>query len=388
MFGKFVRRFLAFVLAAAAVLLLPLAMWISSAQRAFLNADTYKNGLQEQNIYVDLAQVGMRIISNQVDEAQNDSFIQFVDSTPPEVRNQVTSILLPPEWVQTQIEHGLDIFFGWLKGEITNLGAPLDFSGLQARLRGEEGQRVIDIIIDNSPPCNPDQIGQIESYTAGSIPRNIPACLPPPEQRAALHDMIAASMLEMADRLATRAPTLERLLGTERDQQAQRFPVVVSAGANLLAVFYLCPAALLSLVVVFVVRSFRTFGRWAGWMGIASAFIAILPLPVLSNSIISNVTAEITRSPQPAEMQLFQVRLLTGLLSSGFAQFSAPVVAQALFLALVAVVLLVVSSMQARPPDLPVSVMLEDSPTITAPSGKISTASTRRTGQIDKPEVK
>jgi hypothetical protein len=388
MFWKLVRRFLAFVLAAIAVLLLPFAMWISSAQAAFLNADTYKDGLEEQAIYGDLAEVGMRFISSGVAEAQSDTFVQFVDSAPPQVRTYVTNTFFPEDWVKEQVEHGLDIFFAWLNGDTDTLGAPLDFSGLQARLRGQEGQDVIDYIVNNSPACDANQIGQIQTFTLGNVPDSIPACQPPTDLLPVYHNVVAEAMLEAADRLAVRAPSLQRLIGTENSTSTQRLPALIDAEQQLLLLFYLCPAGLFSLVVALVVRSFKTFGRWIGGMGITSAFIAILPLPVLSNSIISAVTAEISRSPQPAEIQLFQIRLSTGLLSSGFAQFSAPVVAQALLLAIVAGVLLVASSVMNRQPSAPVSVMLEDSPTITAPSGKISTASAKRTGQMDKPETK
>jgi HAMP domain-containing protein len=371
----------AFVLAFIAVLLLPIAMWVSAAISAFLNADTYKNGLAEQNIYADIAVDILPLFARQIPDTETNQFAQIYGALPPNIREQVTDEILPPDGLQVQVEHGLDIFFNWLNGTAAALDDPLDLSALQERLRGEEGRRAVDLIISSSPPCTSEQLRQIQALTPQS---EIPVCQ---ATGPALDDLRAAmiqALTNIADAIAERDFNINRVLGVNRADEVPPLPTVVEATRQLFVVGYLCPLALLSLVVALVVRSFKTFGRWAGTMAVTSAFIAILPLPIISSSTISGVTASITQSQQPPEIQLLQVRLATGLLSSGFAQFSGPVVAFALLLMLVGALLWFVPSLLARRTEPAVSVFLEDSPTITASKEKVSTASARRTGQVPK----
>ncbi len=387
MFWKIVRRIFAFAFAIAAVLLLPAAMWISAAQGAFLNADTYKNGLAEQNIYDDLMPAVLPFLASESVLPQNIPFLQILSNIPLESRRAITDQLTPPTWLQIQLETGIDGFFTWLNtGSREGLNQPLDFSDFQARLRGDEGQRTIDAILNNAPPCSPQQIEQIQNFArGGSSP--LPLCQPPEREADTLRSAMTQAMASVANHFEENPPTVNDFLNIRDTSDNASLPLFIAAVRQLLSIFYLIPAALLSLIVALVVRSFKSFGRWAGWMGIASAFIAILPLPVLANSIIASVTAEITRSPQSAETQLFFVQLATGLLSSGFAQFSAPVVAQALLLMILAGLLLIVPPMLARQGYVPVTLTVPDFPTVVAPVGNApSTASQRRTGQINKPE--
>ncbi|MFN8374268.1 MAG: hypothetical protein U0694_15490 [Anaerolineae bacterium] len=382
MFLKFVRRFLAFVLASSVVLLLPLAMWINAAQEAFLNVDTYKNGLQEQNIYPDIASAALPSILRRATDLQDDPLVLLISNLQPDVRRQVTDELIPADWMQTQTESWLDMFFGWLNGDVETLDNPLDFSGLTERLRGEAGQRAADLIIQSSSECPPEANQQIEALANNPQPGPIPPCQPREELWDTMRSALLESMNRLANALEARTMRLEDLTGAPRPPETENIPTVIQASQQMLAISYLCPAGLLALIVALVVRSFKGFGRWAGWMGIVSAFVAILPLPILSGTIISGVTAEIGKSDMPAEMQLFLIRLSTGLLGSGFAQFSAPVVGQALFIVLIAAILIGLPSLLARRSTVPLTIA--DSPTVTVQ--RPSTASTRRTGQLDKPE--
>jgi hypothetical protein len=376
------RNALAFILALIAVLLLPMAMWVSAGISAFLNADTYKNGLAEQNIYDDIAADVLPIVARQIPTTETSQFAQIFGALPPEVRREVTNILMPAEWLQSQVEQGLDIIFDWLNGTAA-LSDPLDFSALQARLRGEEGRRAVDLILESSPPCTPQQVQAIQSLTPQS---EIPVCQPPESSSEAVYSAIIQSMVHVADAIDERSLNVDRILGGNASQDVGALPIVVAAARQMFLVLYLCPLALVSLIVALVARSFKGFGRWAGTMAVISAFIAILPLPVVSNSIISGVTAQITQSSQSSEVQLLQVRLATGLISSGFAQFSGPVVALALLLMVVGALLLFVPSLLARSP-APQPSFVADTPTITASTGKVaSTASGRRTGQVPKQE--
>ncbi|NWF68974.1 MAG: hypothetical protein HXY40_07800 [Chloroflexi bacterium] len=377
-----IRRFFAVILAFVVVLLLPLALWVGAGLGAFLNAETYKNGLAQQNLYADLLPAALPVIARQTDSNNREGFSQLLSGIPPEAREEAIALLLPPTWLQTQVERGLDLFFGWLNGDATALNTPLDFSELQDRLRGDAAQQAIDSVLNAAPLCTQEQIAQIRSLGQqdNSVP---PICQPPAEYDADLRAALAQTLTEVADNLQENPPTVARLVNIPDDRDTRVIPIVIDAFGQLFSVLYLCPAALVALIVMLVVRSLQSFGRWVGPISMIAAFLAILPLPLVPSSLIASATADITsRMQQSPEQQLFQVRLATGLISSGFEQFGGPVVAQALLLLVLATLLLGLPPLLAR--RAVVSTTIADGPTLTTPRTS-STASARRTGEIQPP---
>ncbi|PJF40717.1 MAG: hypothetical protein D6737_03505 [Chloroflexi bacterium] len=378
---------LALLLAAIIVFLFPVAVWISSSFD-LLKPGTFKDGLDDQNIYPDIVPVVLPAILAANNNPDN-IVTRIRDSVGDEQWRAIAAELVPPEWVQAQVETGIDNYFAWLDGDSTAIDKMLDTQIVRQRLRGVQAERAVDLIMVSAKPCSVEEIARLRRIARGAGASDaIPVCHPPNDSDLTMleRQLLLDQLHHIADVIETQDVSLVGLFGGReaRDTMlAQR--LTFQSMPDFIALFYLVPLALTTLVVVLVVRSLKSFGRWTGWISIASGLIALIPLAILPLAIIGSFEGDsvVNGGKLDAETQLFLVRLTTGLLTSMFTAFSEPVLAQAFILVVLGLILLAIAAFAPNMPQYE-SIAAPQTPTgmnVTPPDEKTvidDTASKRR----------
>jgi hypothetical protein len=346
-------RLIAILLVVVTIFLFTLAIWNAAFEQTFLNPDVFKKGLGKQDIYADIIPVAVPALLSASDidsEATGVSIKAITETLPADDWRAVSNELVPPEWLQTQVERMLDLFFAWVNGDTNaTYQETIDFQGFADRLTGEEGQVAVQRIIDSAPSCTDTQIDQLRQLQDGR-PVTLPICNPPETYLPLMHDTLSSALEQFAAHLGDENITLAETVDRQhRDKAVKALPLVVDIYRQLGSLFFLCPAALLALVMVLVVRSFKGFGRWIGGTLVAGGLIAIAPLPFISMGIVNSATEMLLSSTESPEIRLFQLRLATGLVSSIFQDFATPIVIQAGLMAGIGVVIIIISMVMPTP---------------------------------------
>jgi hypothetical protein len=380
------QRLTAVLLALVAILLFPLAVWVGSGVNVVLSPETYKDGLASQNIYADIVPVALPAFAEAMltDNETQLRLAQIARALPADKWRDIANQLVPPEWLKGQMEQGLDSFFLWLDSDEPTFTRTIDFSVVSEHLTGEGGQTAAREIVEALPPCTSEQLNTLAA--AGDNPDSeIPLCQPPSDTAQVMQTSIAGMLGDMADMMRVYHPMVADMFREDTSGQAEfvrqsqdnalhKLRLSVRAYEQLVGLFYLCPAGIMALMVIIVVRSLRGFGRWIGWTSIVSGFVALVPLVLIPLLIVDTLTLSLAAEASSApEIRLFQTRLASGFLVSAFDQFKEPVLVQAGIFILFGIVLLIIASVSRKTPQLaPID---EEMP---------STASARRTVVLPK----
>jgi len=362
----FFKRLFALILVAIAVPLLAFAVWMGAQLPVLLNADTYKNGLNEQNIYPDIVPVALPAMIEAINEdsparnvPQDGRLTQVINRLSPEDWRAVATELVPPQWLQQQTETMLDTLFAYFNGETDTLNLTFDMTVFRDGLIGEEGQRAAARIVSAAPACTPDEITQLQAIASGSADENtLPICNPPDEYDETLSGVIQDTIESFGRGIEPTTLTLFEIPALSEDEPLPAptsdesllglmwLRVFFQAWEGFVPLFYLCPAGLLALIVIIGVRSLKGFGQWVGWTGVLSGLLAMLPVFLLPLAILDGMAETLVARTGSAELDLFQVRLATGLVNSAFSEISGPVLAQAGLLLVAGIALLVIASVR------------------------------------------
>ena len=360
------KRLFALLLVAIVVPLLAFAVWMGAQLPALLNADTYKSGLREQNIYPDIVPVALPAMIEAINEEmpandlpQDERLAQIINRLSPEDWRAVATDLVPPRWLQQQTESMLDSLFAYLRAETDTLNITFDMTTFREGLLGEQGERAATRIVSAAPVCTPDEVMQLEAIASGRADDStLPICNPPDEYDEPLTDAIHSAIeaygrsIEPSTLTVLEVPALSTdgpLPPATNDESViglMWLRLFFQTWDKFVPLLYLCPAGVLALLVIVGVRSLKGFGQWVGWTGVLSGLLAILPVFLLPLAILDAVAETLPATTGSAELDLFQVRLATGLVNSAFSEISGPVVAQALLLLFAGIALLVIASIR------------------------------------------
>lgn len=357
------NRFLAAFIIVAVLMVFPCGIWSVAASGALLSAETYKNGLSSQNLYADIVPIALPAIARALEEQpappgaqpppQDNPLIvvnTIRDAIGEEAWREVATLLVPPEWIQGQLENGIDQFFGQLTDEEgTPAGYNLDTGALRERLNGPEGKEAIDLIIDSAPDCTALQNSRLRATASGTGDAQTPICKPSALLRDTMQVALEDDFAEFASALEEIEASFNEIAGVE-DENLANIRLGLQAFAQLLSLGYLCPIALLGLVVALTVRSLKAFSRWVGITIIVVGLFALLPLPFLRSSILEAVTAELSSSGGDLETRVFLARLASAMALSITDALSGPLLAQGFGLMLAGTLLLWLASRRGNRP--------------------------------------
>jgi hypothetical protein len=186
--------------------------------------------------------------------------------------------VLPASYVHQQIERALDQFFVWLHSNTTVPVVNIALGELKQRLAAPETEETYVRILRTKPPCTASQLQSV-----GGLPFG---CCPSPQEMPQVRQAFRTMMQTAVGSVPDTVNLFEKLSGDGATAEATRR--LAEARKRLVQLEWLAwwcpavPAALLLLIAVFAVRSFR---GWMFWWGIpcliVGAVSAVFALPVV-----------------------------------------------------------------------------------------------------------
>ncbi len=339
---KILGRIVAVLLLLVAVVLFVVASWNYAFQSAFFSAETFTSALDNDQFYVDLAPVALdAIIAERAIRTPLVDFGEIVDAIGEENWQAVTNELIPPEWLQRQIETGIGVFFEIVDGNAAAVGEPITVSEIRDRLLGVPAERAVNMILDSAPACTVQQNATIRAIDTGRQ-TTLPICNPRGELRDVSYRVLSNTLTQIATTLIGDSDLEYRSFLDNADENALlNISLGFDAYEQLGNLFYLCPLALLSLVVALVVRSLKHFGRWLGWTTIISGVLMVLPLIFVSGALLE-AFSETLNMTSPAEELVRQV--FVAIVEATFSRLSSTVLLQGAIFAAVGIILLIISA--------------------------------------------
>jgi hypothetical protein len=299
---RFLRRLTGWGLALLFIAILPCSLWTFNTQRIVLDGQTYKTVFANEGFYTDLAPRVLPALLKELGpttSATGITLLDAIDHLAPQDWETIAPQLVPKEWVSREVEQNLDAFLAWLDGT-ANLDIVFNTGLLRTRLASAPGEAAVTRIGELLPACAPDQETQFGQFvdSAEAPPVAFPYCRPAdPALQRELAGLLNTARLAALDSLPEQLDVVEEMRTVSQeattpdgkpvpanifsDAELNRFRSTIRLWRQLLALTLMIPAALLSLTVIVVVRSSKTFFRWMGWSLMAGSVLTLLPLFLL-----------------------------------------------------------------------------------------------------------
>ncbi len=381
LFGKI----LSFILALLAIPLFIMAACNLAIEAAIFNRATYNAVLDDDTLFEDMLTVALPVVLTASNSEIN---LSGTTQTPiriqdivvaleekPDSWEQVTNLLIPSNWLQVNITQLVDVIFGIVEGDLVVIEREVDLTEIRSRFRGQEAQQAATLIITESPQCTAEQLETL-NLIIESREGTVPICNPQDEilQEQAIN-LVATWFNFIADDFGSDTIPVSQMFEITRDGARASNLILEIIFKQALVLFYLCPLGLLSIIVIFSVRSLNGFGRWIGSISVAVGvlmLLMVLGLQVFAFGAISEAFSSVTT---PAEELL--ARISTALLRSILSESSASLLFQSGIAIGIGFIVLALAWYVARNRDEEGSVVF-----ITEDGQIISTATQRRVGTL------
>jgi hypothetical protein len=382
-------KILSAIFALLAVPLFTVAACNLAIETAFLNRSTFDKVLEDDVIFADMLPVALPVIFTLPDaegldfEGRDESPIRFRDIVlalqgKPDVWEEVTSLLVPPVWLQTTITQFVDVLFAITEGDFDVINDTVDLSEVRQRFNGEEASQAAMLIISEAPACTEEQVAELETFFSQLVGK-MPICNPTDEAMIGRSTQVLEFWFTaLAQQLGEDQTSVSDLFELTRDN-ARTINLLAELDHQGLMLTYLCPMALLSLILIFAIRSTKSFGRWIGGISIVSGIIILVTIFALQVVAFNIVTSALSAE---TEAEQFFTRLFSEILRSVIAQSNSTMLLQAAIFIGIGFVIFVFSGFAGEPGNDGGSSVL-----ITEDGEIISTATQRRIGQLSSDDV-
>jgi hypothetical protein len=287
---RFIGKIIGLLLLLVFLVVLPVTVWTFNIEQALFERSTYQQMLQSRTLYNGvLPTLVPRLIqgAEAAPDAPEDApyAAQVFAGLDEQEWQQIIRLLMPPPWVQRQFQTNLNALFDWVDGPQIRPNLQLDLVELKSRMRGDEGQQVVSEVIENWPACTGPQQAQMQEALGGDsgIEGPLPSCWPSEEALQGrltdrLNAAVANTVSEISDSVTLyaalrRAPTVQERLSWLFLKLGVR---VVRRVAYLV---FLIPLAILLLIEIATIRSFKSLFRWYGWAAFVGGLLC-LSLPI------------------------------------------------------------------------------------------------------------
>ncbi|OGO18718.1 MAG: hypothetical protein A2Z14_09475 [Chloroflexi bacterium RBG_16_48_8] len=285
-----------------------IALLLVNLQNHYLNPDTYKTVLDEQNIYDRLPAILSKQIAYSITynpclenpeqcEGEGMGGVDENNGPPTYLKNLtiedwelMLSHILTPEWTKSQTESVLDQFFAFLNSEEEKLSITISLVGLKANLTGQKGMEFMRILVDAQPPCTETLLGLLLDAAAGDFtPDQLLLCRPPEEVMDGLAPTLEAALDLVIDDLPDQAILGKKLFGGGENASASTINegpgINFQTVRSVMRLSLFLPLIFLVLLTLFGVRSWRGFLFWWGIpfmiLGISALGVGLIALPML-----------------------------------------------------------------------------------------------------------
>ncbi len=291
---QYLGRFLAILAACMFIVTLPCATWMLSTGQMLLDADSYKNALSSENVYADLIPALLPAIAESEHDPTNPdalTLVSIVGNLDANDWRRISELLIPPQWLRSQVENNLDTFFDWLNDAIPSPNLRFDTASLRQRLSGREGQQAVNLFMESWPACTDEQLDVLLHFEERPN-AEFPFCQPSGEYVAVMSEALTGILREQANRLPDVFPPPGWLENNAVRRELNNLKLGVRWAQTFVVELWIMAAALLSLIVFFTVRSLKSFGRWSGVTLLLSGIAAVIPIPfLLSPFLLPNALA-------------------------------------------------------------------------------------------------
>jgi hypothetical protein len=336
----------AFLLMAFSVLLFTLSAWNVAIAEALYSPSTYDAVLDDERVFEDLLPVALPALLEAAEQDEsfenNEVPVNISDvneALSREAWRELTGLLVPPEWLQARADQIVSVLLRIVEGDLSALQDSVEFAEVRSRLRGEEADRAVELILNEAPQCTQTQIDRIRTLQAGGDVQ-LPICRPDDDDlRAFSAEVMRLTFNGLAEVIPDDTLTAGEFYEIASDDA--RFLYLLGEIDNQSGLLmYLCPMALLSLMVVAVVRSRRSFGRWIGSTSLLAGVVLLITLFMMQALLFSSVTGLFQTNN---ELEQFAARIFSGIARSMFATSGSVLLVQVAFFVLSGFALLAMS---------------------------------------------
>jgi hypothetical protein len=301
------RRLIGLGIGAIFVLGFPVGTWTYHLQEAVFDTSIYKEMFVDQGFYADLVPAVLPALLEGLEDQNPEpgqlTLLQIIENTPTNDWEDIAPTLVPIDWVEYEVETNLDAFARWIDGEADDLDLVFHTETVRRRLLSSSGEEALRQVVATWPACSPDDLDTFDQFAGGNPAVAFPFCCPgTPEANARLEVMVQDAVLRAADTLPNALDVVGEMEQHSREHVKPgdepftrtglaRFRAGMRLWDKLFVLNLLLPVALLSLVVIAVIRSFKSFFRWIGWLLILGSVATLLPLLSLP-FIINDITFE------------------------------------------------------------------------------------------------
>jgi hypothetical protein len=289
-FMRFIGKVIGLLLLLVFLVVLPATVWTFNIEQALFERSTYQQILQSRTLYNGVLPTLLpRLIRNAeaaLDAPEDARYAAqvFADLDEQEWQ-QVIRLLMPPPWVQRQLQTNLNALFDWVDGPQIRPDLQLDLAELKHRMGGDEGQQVVGMVIENWPACTGPQQEQMQEALSedSGIKGELPSCRPSGEPlRERLTDELDAALASTASQMSDSVPlhTTLRRTSTLQERLSWLFlKLAVRVVRRVAYLVFLAPLVILLLIEIATIRSFKSLFRWYGWAGFIGGLLC-LSLPI------------------------------------------------------------------------------------------------------------
>jgi hypothetical protein len=311
-----------------------IASLLFNMQNHFLNPETYKAVMDEQDIYNRLPAILARQItysmsydpcSENPEQCEGEARGEDEEGGPPtylknlsqEDWELILSKILTPEWTQSQAESIFEQFFAFLVSGEEKLTMTISLVELKANLTGQDGMQIIEILVNAQPPCTETLLDTFVNMIEGDFsPDQVLMCRPPEEIMESLSPTLEGALDLVIGDLPDQATIGKDIFGSDEASPDQGFNQGTGISFQSLRLgMQLSPLVallFLLLLTLFGVRSLQDFLFWWGipllFIGIAALVLGLTALPLLDWGLNAFV---IDRIPGGIDATLMEILMET-----------------------------------------------------------------------------
>ncbi len=350
---RIIRQLGALILIVIIIPLFLLAACNSALNAAVFNPETYEEAFEDPQLFDDLLTVALPAFLQAAEENAPED-MPFQDSPvrlgelstrlDQETWREVTTLLVPPDWLQARAEQLLQGFGKIVNGDYSDLESSFELDVVQQRFQGAEAEQAATLILSQAPSCSPAEEERLGAFLA-SGEGHLPICNPGDanlQQRSI--EALTQWFNALGASLETNSPTTAAFFDFDRTD-ARQLTLLADMNEQIMLLMYICPAALLALVVVLAVRSLGGFARWIGISLLTTGSLILVFLLLLQAWSIRAFGDLITPA---SEIEAFGARLLLPVLREGFAQASDSLFVQSVIFVVVGFAIMAYAWLEGR----------------------------------------
>lgn len=319
------RRVLTTILLLIAIIFIWMASCNVALAVTLFNPDTYARVISDPALVDELIPAMLPVVV-QTANTNLDNWPVEIESLQGQLNEEdwqsLSSIVLPPNWLQRQLEIIVFGFEGLLENQPDALDRSITFSDIRDHLDQATTIEAAELILRSARNCSIDEVQRIREITEGATVR-MPVCMPPLEFNHTSTTILSNWLWQIGQSLPADV-SLGTVLEMSEDD-VQLISTLIALDRQVLSLLYLCPFGLLSLVVFLFIRTRYQFGRWIG-LSVILAGLATLSLTVVVQWIALNGTSDLINST--SQVGTFFTFLALGFVRSATMQASGAVLIQ------------------------------------------------------------